>query len=73
MDVAHRDSIFAKVGSKNSNFRGFSKTFSELPDSNQLKLLISIDPLNIFHWKPAKKIKVGVPLGKIWAKLGLTL
>ena len=34
-----------------------------------LKLLILIESLNIFHWKPAKKIKVGVVLGKIWAKL----
>ena len=62
--MAHRDSIFVKVGSKNGNFRGFSKTFSELPDSNQLKLLISIDSLNIFHWKPAKKIKLGVTFGQ---------
>ena len=28
----------------------------------QLKLLRSIESLNIFHWKPAEKIKVGVVL-----------
>ena len=44
-------------------FRGFSKIFSELLDS-KLKFLILIEFPNIFHWKPAKKIKVGVVLGQ---------
>ena len=44
-------------------FRGFSKIFSELLDS-KLKFLILIEFPNIFHWKPAKKIKLGVVLGQ---------
>ena len=47
--VAHGDPIFTQVGTKN----GF-----------QLKLLILIESHNIFYWKPAKKIKVGVVLGQ---------
>ena len=47
--VAHGDPIFTQVGTKN----GF-----------QLKLLVLIEPHNIFYWKPAKKIKVGVVLGQ---------
>ena len=44
-------------------FRGFSKIFSELLDS-KLKFLILIEFPNIFHWKPAKKIRVVVVLGQ---------
>ena len=44
-------------------FRGFSKIFSELLDS-KLKFLILIEFPNIFHWKPAKKIRVDVVLGQ---------
>ena len=34
LGMAHGDPIFAKVGPNMVTFRGFSKTFSELLDSN---------------------------------------
>ena len=34
----------------------------------QLKLLILIESSNIFHWKPAKNIRMGVVLGQNLAK-----
>ena len=39
----------------------------------QLKLLIFIEFPNISYWKTAKKIKVGVSWGKIWANVGPVL
>ena len=46
-------SVFHKLGQKIVIFRGFSKIF-----------LILIQSPNIVHWKPAKKIKLGVELGQ---------
>ena len=43
--------IFAKVGQKNGNFQGFQQKFFR-STGFQFKLLISIESLNIFHWKP---------------------
>ena len=59
--VAHRDPIFAQIclGKKMVNFWGFSNIF--ITTEFQLKLLILIEG-NIFHWKLATKIKVGVVL-----------
>ena len=50
MSVAHGDPIFAQVGLKATGF--------------QLKFLILIEFPDILHWKPAKKIKLGVVLGQ---------
>ena len=50
MSVAHGDPIFAQVGLKTTGF--------------QLKFLILIEFPDILHWKPAKKIKLGVVLGQ---------
>ena len=44
-------------------FRGFSNFFFTTTGF-QLKLLILIESPDIFHWEPAKKIKVGVVLGQ---------
>ena len=45
--------IFGRFSKKDFRTTGF-----------KLKLLISIKSLNIFQWKPAKKIKLGVVLGQ---------
>ena len=39
----------------------------------QLKLLILIEFLNIFHWKPVKKIRVGVVLGQNLGQIRLNI
>ena len=52
-----------KLDQKMVMFRGFSKNFFGTTRF-QLKLLISIEFFNIFHWKPAKKRKVAVALGQ---------
>ena len=44
-------------------FRGFSKFFSELLDSNYI--LILIESSNIFHWKPANVVKKNKETGII--------
>ena len=54
LGVAHGDPIFAK-----RFYQIFFRT-----SRFQLKLLKSIESLNIFHWKPAKKINMGVVLGQ---------
>ena len=53
LGVAHGDPIFAKFGQIFFRTTGF-----------QLKFLILIKLPNILHWKPAKKIKLGVVLGQ---------
>ena len=50
-----------KLGQKVSIFGRFSKKDFRTTGF-KLKLLISIKSLNIFQWKPAKKIKLGVVL-----------
>ena len=52
-----------KLGQKMVFFRSFSNFFFRTTRF-QLKLLILIESFNIFHQKPAKKIKVGVVLGQ---------
>ena len=52
-----------KLGQKIVIFRGFSKSFSELPGF-QLNCLILIEFPNILHCKTAKKVKLGVVLGQ---------
>ena len=64
MGVAHGALFLQKLGQQMVNFRGFSRNFSELLDSIHLRLLMSIESLNVFHWKRAKKIKVVVVLGQ---------
>ena len=63
LGVAHEDPIFAQVGPKNSNFQRFQQNFLRTTGF-QLKFLILIEFPNIVHWKPAKKIKLGVVLGQ---------
>ena len=50
-----------KLGQKVAIFGRFSKKDFRTTGF-KLKLLISIKSLNIFQWKPAKKIKLGVVL-----------
>ena len=64
MGVAHNDPIFVKIGPK------FYQLFFRTAGLQQ-KLLILIKSPNTFHWKSAKKSKVGVVFGKIGAKLGV--
>ena len=61
--IAHGDLIFAQVEPKNSNFQRFQQN-SFRSTGFQLKFLILIRLSNIFHQKPAKKIKLGVVLGQ---------
>ena len=61
LGVAHGNPSFAKVRPKNCNFFRFKQFFFRTTGF-QLKLLKFIESPNIFHWKPAKKIKVGVVL-----------
>ena len=63
MGVDHTDPFFVQVGPKMIIFRGFSKKNFRITGL-QLKLLILIESPNTFHWKPAKKIKMGVVLDK---------
>ena len=56
-----RTPILHKFSQKMLIFRGFSKFFFRTTGF-QLKLMILIASPNIFHWKPAKKIKVGLVL-----------
>ena len=58
--MVHGDPNFAQVGQK-MVLEVLATFFSELLDSY---LLILIESPNIFHWKSAKKIKVGVALGQ---------
>ena len=51
-----------KLGQKIVTFKCFSNFFRTT--GFQLKLLTLIESPNIFHWKPTKRIKVGVLLGK---------
>ena len=67
LGVAHGDPSFAQVGPKNSNFQRFQQNIFRTTGF-QLKLLILIEYPNIFHQKPAKKIKMcvlGQNLGQI--------
>ena len=64
LGMAHGDPIFLQVGPKIVIFRGISKYFFRTTRF-QLKLLMLIESPNIFNWKPAKKIKVGVILGQM--------
>ena len=68
LGMAHSDPFFAQVGPKYGNFQRFYKFFFRLARL-QLKLLILIESPNIYHWKPAKKIKWVWSWGKIWSKL----
>ena len=67
MGVAHNDPYFVQIDlKKKKNFRRFYQLFFK---TNGLlhKLLTLIKSPNIFHWKSAKKSKVGVVFG---AKFG---
>ena len=70
MGVAHNDPIFVKIGPKKTIFKTFYQLFFRTAGLQQ-KLLILIKSPNTFHWKSAKKSKVGVVFGKIGAKLGV--
>ena len=61
LGVAHGDPILSQVGLKNGNFQDFQRFFFRTT-AFQLKLLKLIESPNIFDWKPAKKIKVGLVL-----------
>ena len=52
-----------ELGQKIVIFSGFSKK-NFRTTGFQLKFLILIEFPNILHWKPAKKIKLGVVLGQ---------
>ena len=68
MGMAHNDPIFVKIGPKKTIFKTFYQLFFRTAGLQQ-KLLILIKSPNTFHWKSAKKSKVGVVFGKIGAKL----
>ena len=55
--------LFAQVGLKNSNFQSFQQKIFRTTGL-QLEFLILIEFPNILHWKPAKKIKLGVVFGQ---------
>ena len=59
------DPFVEQNGSEKTIFRGFTNFFSEVATDLQQKLLILIEPPNIFYEKSTKK--VGVVLG---AKFG---
>ena len=63
LGVAHGHPSLLKLGQKMEIFKCFRKK-NLRTTGFQLLLLIVIESLNIFHWNPAKKIKVGVVLGK---------
>ena len=52
--------FLCKLGPKKQFLRGFTHFFSELLHCNTSYYLILIVSPNIFHWKSAKKTKVGV-------------
>ena len=47
---------FDQVGPKNGNFQRFQQKIFRITGL-QLKLFILTECINIFHWKPAKKLK----------------
>ena len=55
LGVAHVDSFVVQIGSEKAVFRGFTNFFSEVATGLQQKLLILIEPPNIFYRKSAKK------------------
>ena len=56
--VAHNDPFFVQIGPKKHFLRGFPIFFRT--NGLQHKLLILIESPSIFHWKSAKKSKLGV-------------
>ena len=65
MGIAHGAPFLRNFGQKIVIFRGFTNFFFRTTRF-QLKLLILIESLNIFHWKPAKKSKWVGSWGQIW-------
>ena len=61
LGVAHGDPIIVEVQPKNGNFQMLQHIFFRTTES-QLQLLTLIESSNIFHWKRAKRPKVGVVL-----------
>ena len=61
--MAHGEPSFPEAGPKNSNFWRFQQNFFRTT-AFLLNVLILIEFPNIFHWKPAKKVKLGVLLGQ---------
>ena len=55
--------LFAQFGPKNGNFQRFLQTFFRTTWFWS-KFLILIEFPNIFHWKPATKLRLGVVLGQ---------
>ena len=66
---AHNETIFVDIGPKKTIFKRFYQLFFRTIGL-QHKLLTSIEPPSIFHWKSAKKSKVAVALGQNLGKLG---
>ena len=63
MGVARNDPFFVQIRTRKKQFlSGFINFF--ITAELQRTLLILIESPNIFHWKSAKKRKVGVVLGK---------
>ena len=58
----------AQVGAKMVIFQRFQQNIFRTTRF-QLKFLTLIEFPNIFHWKPAKKIKVGVVLGQNFGQI----
>ena len=70
--MGHTDPFFVQVGQKMTIFRGFNNFYFRT-NGLQLKLLILIESLNIFHWKTAKKTQqsgcgLGAKSGPIYLK-----
>ena len=66
LGVTYNDFFLMKIGPKKAIFKRFYQLFFKTTGF-QHKLLILIKSPNIFHWKSAKKSKVGVLFG---AKFG---
>ena len=66
MRMANDCPFFVKIGPKKQFFQGFVNFFFRT-SGLQHQLLILIESPNIFNWKSAKEMKVGVVFG---AKFG---
>ena len=54
LGVAHVDPFVVQIGSEKAVFRDFTNFFSEVATGLQQKLLILIEPPNIFYRKSTK-------------------
>ena len=66
LGMTHNDPFFVQIGPKKTIFKWFYQLFFRT-NRLQHKLLILIESPIIFHWKSAKRSRVGVVFG---AKFG---